>query len=212
MSRLAGGRFLKPSYSWEASSLFILYCMSHLLATIYRSATVCCNLRDTQWQCYERPFRDEWCSLSLPRSLLLYLSLPSSHSSLVSFELGRSCWKGSRSNQRVGAWIGGIRVGSALTRCFLRQSVIQRPPVQALLTTTQSRAQCQAMDYLTEWAVWRLFSPSRKPDHMLASCPQLLVLFWFERGQNPRCFRAARLSSGCRPRQWASTVCIGKKQ
>lgn len=166
MSRLARSRFLKCSYSSEASSPFILYSMFHLLATIYSSVTVCCNLCDTQWQCYERPFRDEWCSLSLPRSLLLYLSLCHTLIHLLSFlNLGALAGRGADLIREWAAWIGGICVASALAPGW-PNAFSGNPSFSVALSDissglssqphTQSRAQCQAMDYLTEWTVWRL--------------------------------------------------------
>lgn len=146
----------------------------------------------------------------------LSLSLPYSHSSLVFFELGCSCWKGSRSNQRVGCLDWGhlcsLCVGSGLTQCFFRQSVIQRCPVRdqlrPLLTTTHTIQSSMSGHGLldgvnrlkTSYLSWKLY-------HLLASSPWLLALFWFERGQNTRRFRPALpVSSGFRPQRRASTV------
>ncbi len=196
----------------EASSPFILYCMSHLLATIalWLFVAICVIPSDNVMKGHLE-MNDASCH-SLDLSFSISLCHPLIH--LLSFLNLGALWKGSRSNQRVGYLDWGhlcsLYVGSGLTRCFLRQSVIQRCPsgsAQTLLTThTLSRAQCQAMDYLTEWTDWRLPLFPGNP----TAC-RLLALFWFERGQNTRFFwPTLPVSSGYRPQLRASTLHIRK--
>ncbi len=67
------------------------------------------------------------------------------------------------------------------------------------------------MDYLTECTVWRLPLFPGNPTTCRLHARGLLALFWFERGQNTRCFwPTLPVSSGYRPQQWASTLHIRK--
>ncbi len=111
-------------------------------------------------------------------------------------------------------WIGGICVASTLALgwpdAFSGNSSFNAAHPDQLRHSsqphTQSRAQCQAMDYLTECTVWRLPLFPGKP----TAC-RLLALFWFERGQNTRCFwPTLPVSSGYRPQLRASTLHIRK--
>ncbi len=111
-------------------------------------------------------------------------------------------------------WIGGICVSSTLALgwpdAFLGNPSFNAAHPDQLRHSSQphtlSRAQCQAMDYLTECTDWSLPLFPGNP----TAC-RLLALFWFERGQNTRFFwPTLPVSSGYRPQLRASTLHIRK--
>ncbi len=117
---------------------------------------------------------------SLDRSFSISLCHPLIY--LLSFLNLGALWKGSRSNQRVGYLDWGhlcsLYVGSGLTRCFLRQSVIQRCPsgsAQTLLTTTHTIQSSMSGHGLLD-RVYRLktSSLSWKTYRLQAACPLLV--------------------------------------
>ncbi len=124
-------------------------------------------------------------SPSLSLSAILFIHL------LSFLNLG-ALWKGSRSNQRVVCLDWGHLCSLYVDPMLSQTIIIQRCPsgsAQALLTTTHTIQSSMSGNGLLD-GVYRLktSSLSWKPYHLQASCRGLLALFWFERGQNTRCF------------------------
>lgn len=182
MSRLAGRRFLKCSYFSEASSPFILYCMSHLLATIavWLFVAICVIPSDNVMKGHLE-MNDASCH-SLDLSFSISLCHPLIH--LLSFLNLGALWKGSRSNQRVGCldwghlcslyvlgWPDAFSGNPSFNAVHPDQLRHSSQP------HTQSRAQCQAMDYLTECTIWRLPLFPGNPTTCRLHARRLLALF-----------------------------------
>lgn len=217
MSRLAWSRFLKCSYSSKAS--FILYCMFHLLQpsiAVWLFVAICVipsdNVMKGHLEMNDAPCHslDFSFSISLCHTLIHLLSF---------LNLGALAGRGADLIREWAAWIGGICVASALAPGWPDAfsgnpsfSTALSRSAQALLTTTHTIQSSMSGHGLLDWVNCLKTSYLYwKPYHLLVWCPWLLALFWFERGQNTRCFRPALpVSSGYRPQPRASTVYIRK--
>lgn len=155
MSRLAGRRFLKCSYFSEASSPFILYCMSHLLATIavWLFVAICVIPSDNVMKGHLE-MNDASCH-SLDLSFSISLCHPLIH--LLSFLNLCALWKGSRSNQRVGCLDWGhlcsLYVGSAdpMLSQAIRHSTL---PVRISSGTPHNHTHNPELN-VRQWTTWR---------------------------------------------------------